>query len=113
MKSEKCILEDDLILMDRMGELVNLYAVADMVILGGSFVDNVGGHNPIEAAYFKKPVISGKYIFNQKALYSEVDGIEICEVNEIKERLKKTKKTYIKNSVDIEKIVSLMKGNDV
>jgi len=42
-----------------------------------------------------------------------VDGIEICEVNEIKERLKKTKKTYIKNSVDIEKIVSLMKGNDV
>ena len=113
VKSEKCILKDDLILMDRMGELVNLYAVADIVILGGSFVDNVGGHNPIEAAYFEKPVISGKYIFNQKALYSEVDGIEICEVNEIKERLKKTKKTYIKNSVDIEKIVSLIKGNDV
>ena len=108
MKSEKCILENDLILMDRMGELVNLYAVADMVVLGGSFVDNVGGHNPIEAAYFNKPIISGKYIFNQKALYKEVEGIEICEVEEISSLLEKAKPTVIKNRLDLEKTISFI-----
>ena len=65
-------LKSDIILVDRMGELINIYSVADIVILGGSFVDNVGGHNPLEVAYFNKPLISGKYIFNQKALFEMV-----------------------------------------
>ena len=57
--------KNDIILVDKMGELINLYSIADIVILGGSFVDNVGGHNPLEVAYFKKPLISGKYIFHR------------------------------------------------
>ncbi len=109
VKSEKCDLEDNLILCDKMGELVNLYAVADVVILGGSFVDNVGGHNPIEAAYFNKPVISGKYYFNQKALYKEVENIEICDIENINECIKKAKPTKIKNVVDINKILQIIK----
>jgi len=102
------ILENDLILCDKMGELINLYKVADIVILGGSFVDNVGGHNPIEAAYFNKPIISGKYYFNQKALYKEVGNIEICEVNEINKKVKTAKSTKIKNRIDIQKIIKLI-----
>jgi len=105
---KECKLDGDLILMDKMGELVNLYAVADIVILGGSFVDNVGGHNPVEAAYFNKPIISGKYIFNQKALYSEVDGIVICDVDEITDQLKNIQNTTIRNRTDIKKIISLI-----
>ena len=105
VKSEKCQLDGDLILCDKMGELVNLYKVADIVILGGSFVDNVGGHNPIEAAYFNKPIISGKYFFNQLALYSEVENIKICDIKQIKEALKNLKPTKIKNSINIEQII--------
>jgi 3-deoxy-D-manno-octulosonic-acid transferase len=100
---------EDFMLADVMGELVNLYAVADVVILGGSFVDNVGGHNPIEAAYFNTPIISGRYIFNQKALYDEVEGIEICDVDQIKDKLKSANKTKIKNRIDLEKIISFIK----
>jgi 3-deoxy-D-manno-octulosonic-acid transferase len=107
---KKCRLEDDLILADKMGELVNLYKAADIVILGGSFVDNVGGHNPVEAAYFNKPVISGKHIFNQKALYKEVEGIEICEIEEIAQKLNSAGKTKIKNSADIEKIIEFIRN---
>jgi 3-deoxy-D-manno-octulosonic-acid transferase len=99
------VLEDDLILMDKMGELVNLYAIADIVILGGSFVDNVGGHNPVEAAYFNTPIISGEFIFNQKALYSEVENIEICKPEEIKYKLKNLKPTFIKRKCDLKKII--------
>ena len=101
----KCELNGDLILMNKMGELVNLYAAADIVVLGGSFVDNVGGHNPVEPAYFNKPVISGKYIFNQKALYKEVENIVITEPEKIKDVLKKAKPTYIKNIVNIKRIL--------
>jgi len=103
------VLENDLILCDKMGELVNLYKAADIVILGGSFIDNVGGHNPIEAAYFNKPIISGKYYFNQKALYSEVENIEICDVKDIKKIIKKAKPTKIKNVVNIEEIIKKIK----
>ncbi|WP_169763745.1 lipid IV(A) 3-deoxy-D-manno-octulosonic acid transferase [Campylobacter mucosalis] len=75
------------ILIDSLGELINIYAISDIVVLGGSFVPNVGGHNPIEAAQFKNMIISGKYIFNQKALYSEVLGVKFIEPNEINRAL--------------------------
>ncbi len=105
MKNE---LDWDLILCDKMGELVNLYKVANIVILGGSFVDNVGGHNPIEAAYFNKPIISGKYYFNQKALYNEVKNIEICEIDEIQIKLSIAKPTEIMKKVDIQAILKVI-----
>ena len=83
------------VLVDAMGELVNIYKFSDVVVLGGSFVPNVGGHNPIEAAQFENAVISGEFIFNQKALYSAVDGIKFakaCEINSLlKQNLPKAK----------------------
>jgi 3-deoxy-D-manno-octulosonic-acid transferase len=109
-KNEKVNLDKDLVLIDKIGELVNLYTIADIVILGGSFVDNVGGHNPIEAAYFNKPIISGKYYFNQLALYNEVKNIEICEVDEINEAIKTAKPTKIKNIVNLDKIIKIIEN---
>ena len=76
------------VLVDAMGELVNIYQFSDVVVLGGSFVPNVGGHNPIEAAQFENAVISGEFIFNQKALYSAVDGIKFAKADEINSLLK-------------------------
>jgi len=101
-------LNGDIILDDRLGELINLYSIADAVILGGSFVDNVGGHNPIEAAFFNVPVISGKYFFNQRALYDEVENIKIADIGELKEALKDLKPTYIKNRADLKKILEII-----
>lgn len=76
------------VLVDTMGELVNIYKFSDVVVLGGSFVPNVGGHNPIEAAQFENAIISGEFIFNQKALYSAVDGIKFAKADEINLLLK-------------------------
>lgn len=47
-------------LADSMGELIGFYQLADVAVVGGSFV-NVGGHNPIEAAQFGIPIIMGTY----------------------------------------------------
>ena len=71
------------VLVDAMGELVNIYKFSDVIVLGGSFVPNVGGHNPIEAAQFENAVISGEFIFNQKALYGAVEGINFAKADEI------------------------------
>jgi 3-deoxy-D-manno-octulosonic-acid transferase len=77
----------DIILVDVLGELVNIYAISDLVILGGAFDKSVGGHNPIEPAYFGAKLISGKKIFNQKALFECVKGYHLIEENELQEYL--------------------------
>lgn len=64
----------DVIVIDVLGELNNLYAISDIVILGGSFVKNVGGHNPLEPAFFETRLISGEHIFNQYALFEAVEN---------------------------------------
>ena len=56
-------------LIDTLGELNNLYSISSLVILGGSFLPNIGGHNPIEPAFFGVKLISGPYIFNQKIAF--------------------------------------------
>ena len=48
----------DVIVVDRIGILKMLYAIADMAFVGGSLV-RCGGHNPIEPAAFSKPIIFG------------------------------------------------------
>lgn len=46
-----------------MGVLSKAYSAADIVFIGGSLVKK-GGHNPIEASAYAKPVLMGQYIYN-------------------------------------------------
>jgi len=50
-------------ILDTSGELLNYYSAADIVFVGGSMVKK-GGHNILEPASLKKPVIFGPYMFN-------------------------------------------------
>ncbi len=54
---------DSVLLGDTMGELLFLYALADIAFVGGSLVPN-GGHNLLEPAALGKPVLSGPHLFN-------------------------------------------------
>jgi 3-deoxy-D-manno-octulosonic-acid transferase len=83
--SEQNALDSDIILCDKMGELINLYAIADVVILGGSFVEGVGGHNPLEPAFFGVKIISGEFIFNQKVLFELVENSVTCKIENLKD----------------------------
>lgn len=53
--------EDQVMVLDTMGELAGLYAVADLAFVGGSMVDQ-GGHNPLEPAVFGVPVFFGMHM---------------------------------------------------
>lgn len=53
--------ESDLLLLDRMGELARLYAVATYVFCGGSLTPK-GGHNLMEPALWGKPPLFGPHM---------------------------------------------------
>jgi 3-deoxy-D-manno-octulosonic-acid transferase len=51
--------EVDAYVADTLGELGLFYRLADVVVLGGAFVDGLAGHNPLEPARLGAPVITG------------------------------------------------------
>jgi 3-deoxy-D-manno-octulosonic-acid transferase len=53
----------DVVVLDTIGELAELYQVATAVFVGGSLVDQ-GGHNIIEPAVFGKAIVFGPYMQN-------------------------------------------------
>lgn len=59
-RSEKSTIapETDIWLLDSLGELLAAFSLANVVTMGGSFSD-IGGHNPLEPALFKLPIIVG------------------------------------------------------
>ncbi|WML91702.1 lipid IV(A) 3-deoxy-D-manno-octulosonic acid transferase [Thiothrix lacustris] len=52
-----------IIVGDSMGEMLLWYASATLAFIGGSLVAH-GGHNPLEAAAFGLPVVSGVHVHN-------------------------------------------------
>lgn len=60
--------ENDIILLDTMGELAKLFSICHIAFIGGSF-SGTGGHNPLEANIWNKPVLSGPDTFNFKDVY--------------------------------------------
>ncbi|HEX6464162.1 MAG TPA: 3-deoxy-D-manno-octulosonic acid transferase [Vicinamibacterales bacterium] len=53
----------DVVILDTIGELAQLFQVATAVFVGGSLVDQ-GGHNIIEPAVFGKAIVFGPYMQN-------------------------------------------------
>ncbi len=57
----------DVVVLDTLGELAQLYQVATAVFVGGSLVDQ-GGHNILEPAIFGKPIVFGAHMQNFKEI---------------------------------------------
>ena len=62
-QNEQVSADTEVFLADSMGELLAWYCLADIVFVGGSLIER-GGHNPLEAMLFGKPIQSGPHIFN-------------------------------------------------
>lgn len=109
--SQNEVLGSDIILVDVLGELVNIYAISDIVILGGAF-EPIGGHNAAEAAQFGCKIISGEHYFNQKDIFDAIEGIAVVEASNLSRRVLQhglLKPTKIKNRSDITPITESLK----
>jgi 3-deoxy-D-manno-octulosonic-acid transferase len=86
----------DVVVLDSIGELAQLYQVATVVFVGGSLVDH-GGHNILEPAIFGKPIVFGPHMQNFKEIAGaflangaavqihsdrELDGVLLALVND-------------------------------
>jgi len=72
----------DVLIVDQYGLLVDLYRVADVVVMGGTFHPRVGGHNILEATLLGKPVVVGPHRFSivaQTELLAAAGGIVIAD----------------------------------
>ena len=77
------ILKGVIILLDTMGELSAIYGISDIAIVGKSF-RGYGGQNPLEPAYWGKPVICGPHMENFPVIrdfYKAGAAIEVDENN--------------------------------
>ncbi|GAB4252288.1 MAG: 3-deoxy-D-manno-octulosonic acid transferase [Acidobacteriota bacterium] len=81
----------DVLILDTIGELAHLYAVADVVFIGGSLVPE-GGQNVIEPAAYGKPVLFGPHMENFRevaaAFVDEYAAIQVADAAELEERLR-------------------------
>lgn len=70
----------DVYVADTLGELAAFFKLADVVLMGGTFIDGIGGHNLIEPARLGAVVVSGPYFSNWLDIYHafiEAGGLRI------------------------------------
>ena len=79
--STVCTAEDQIYLLDSMGELPPHYAAADVAFVGGSLLP-FGGHNVLEPAALGTPVLVGPHTFNFAEivrLLREAGGLQVVD----------------------------------
>ena len=108
--------ENDIIILDTLGELSKVYSLADVAYIGGSF-NNTGGHNPLECVIYSKPAVSGPTIKNFRDIYSILERENASfvvknekEFYEVLEKLLSNSEYYSKISKNCESCFSNYQG---
>jgi len=112
-----------IILLDSIGELSAIYGIADIAIIGKSF-RGYGGQNPLEPAYWGKPIVCGPHMENFpiiKDFYTEGAAIEVNEEmlcptlkellmspDKAKEIGSKAQQLYRKNTGAVERAIGII-----
>lgn len=81
---------DTCYIADTTGELREWTMLADIVIIGKSFLQIKGGQNPVEAISARRPVIVGPHMENFSDLVAQlqaVDGIVSCTAGELPQKI--------------------------
>jgi len=90
LKSKGATFKDyDILILDTTGELAAAYAYSTVAFIGGSF-NNTGGHNPLEASIWNKPVLSGPNIKNFRHIYGQLCEFGCAKIVETPEELSGT-----------------------
>jgi 3-deoxy-D-manno-octulosonic-acid transferase len=86
----RSFLLQDILLLDSLGDLQQFYALGDIAFVGGSLV-NAGGHNLLEPARVRRPILFGPYMANfaaiAEAMKSKGGGVEVRGVEDLVHQL--------------------------
>lgn len=106
-------LSTDIVLVDRMGELNNIYNISDVAIIGGAFKKDVGGHNPLEPAHFGCKIITGKHFYDQKELFKYVHHVQYIEEDEVAKALIEAESlppSSVDEKIDLDRVIEYIKS---
>lgn len=67
--------DNEVVVLDSLGELLGLFLISDFAFVGGSFVP-VGGHNVLEPIAMNVPVFSGKQVHNFKTICRDLEAAQ-------------------------------------
>ena len=93
-------IDKDVYILNTLGELSGIYKYADIVVMGGTFTD-IGGHNILEAIYYKKLVVVGKYIHKIEENVNEFEKIGLVKRASSEEQLEKILDNLLKTDLKI------------
>jgi 3-deoxy-D-manno-octulosonic-acid transferase len=77
-----CSADTEVLLGDTMGELMKFYAASDIAFVGGSLVNGIGGHNLLEPAALRLPMITGPYNYNAADIAQSLIEVGVVQVVE-------------------------------
>ncbi|MEQ1869843.1 MAG: 3-deoxy-D-manno-octulosonic acid transferase [Vicinamibacterales bacterium] len=81
----------DVVVLDTIGELAQIYQLATVAFVGGSLAD-YGGHNILEPAVFGKPIVFGPHMHNFKEIaetfLANAAAIQVQSDRELEETLR-------------------------
>ena len=103
-KSKKEFEENNIVIIDSFGKLDQYFKISDLVILGGSFLKNIGGHNPIEPASYGCAIISGNYVDNWTNIYEDMVKANSCIIVNKFEDIDIKMKELLNNNFEVKKI---------
>lgn len=92
----------DILLGDTMGELAKFFSFCSTAFIGGSFF-GPGGHNPLEANIWNKPVVSGPNVANFKDIYQILESKGAAVVAKNTEEFYKTLDLWLSDITELEK----------
>lgn len=85
---------EDIIILDTIGELGQVYSIGDVIYVGGSLVTH-GGHNILEPAAHGKAIIVGHHMENFKDTHALFKNRNACiTVNNPEELVEETRKLF-------------------
>ena len=98
-----------IVVFDEVGELINLYAVADLAIVAGSIVFSKG-HNFMEPIFVNTLCITGTKLNNYKQLKSDLCDTNVIETFETKNQLRALVDKYKDSNTRGKKLLSQKKA---
>lgn len=101
-----------IVLVNKMGILGSLYRICDIAIIGGSFIPH-GGQNPLEPAYWKKPIICGPHMHNFPFIqeFLEEEACLMVDQHHLKDSIKKLIEEPQKSLILAEKAHKILSKN--
>ncbi len=104
----------DVLLVDTIGHLKDIYGLATVVFIGGSMARK-GGQNPIEAACWGKPVVFGPNMFNFREV-SEIfvqnnAAVKVDDDKQLKDVLKELLEDNVKREKMSKRAIDVIEEN--